>query len=41
VRSVTLDVQDTKDGAVVTMHPRRADDADSIRKQVRKRLAGG
>jgi hypothetical protein len=40
VRSTTLDVQDTKDGAVITMRPRNANDLDSVRKQVRARLAG-
>jgi len=37
---VTLDVQDTKDGAVVTMRPTRPHDLDSVRNQVRTRLAG-
>jgi hypothetical protein len=40
LRSVTIDVQDTKDGAVVTMRPKNPSDLDSVRKQVRKRLAG-
>jgi hypothetical protein len=40
VRGVSLDVQDTKDGAVVTMRPKSAKDLDFIRKQVRSRLAG-
>jgi hypothetical protein len=37
---VSLDVQDTKDGATITMRPIKAHDLDSIRNQVRTRLAG-
>jgi hypothetical protein len=40
VRGVALDVQDTKDGAVITMRPKKPVDLDFIRKQVRSRLAG-
>jgi hypothetical protein len=40
MRGVTLDVQDTKDGAVVVMRPSHARDLDSVRTQVRSRLAG-
>jgi hypothetical protein len=40
LRSVSVEVKDTKDGAIVTMRPHRPHDLDSIRSQVRTRLAG-
>ena len=40
MRNVTIDVKDTKDGAILTMTPTRPHDLDSVRNQVRNRLSG-